>query len=173
MGGDRSQKLLPWRGEYSSPGRSKPPAYGKINTLSETGLGDFLVSRAVAQLHSLPGSLFESGGGSLLASAEALAVLPKPVVLRRSAKAPPAVLLSPTVLLWSAFSPVAVFCPPVVLLRSALSPLAVLKLPVVNAWAAWAPTTVFCVPVRVKFPAFFPKNTLSVPSALMIGVPAI
>ena len=26
MGGDDSQKLLPWRGIYSSPGRSKPPA---------------------------------------------------------------------------------------------------------------------------------------------------
>jgi hypothetical protein len=39
MGGDRSQKLLPWRGAYSSPGRSKPPAYGKINTLSETAVG--------------------------------------------------------------------------------------------------------------------------------------
>jgi hypothetical protein len=26
MGGDDSQKLLPWRGSYSSPGRSEPPA---------------------------------------------------------------------------------------------------------------------------------------------------
>ena len=34
MGGDDSQKLLPWRGAYSPPGRSKPPAHGKINTLS-------------------------------------------------------------------------------------------------------------------------------------------
>ena len=24
MGGDDSQKLIPWRGAYSSPGRSKP-----------------------------------------------------------------------------------------------------------------------------------------------------
>jgi len=30
MGGDDSQKLLPWRGAYSSPGRSKPPAVDKI-----------------------------------------------------------------------------------------------------------------------------------------------
>ena len=26
MGGDDSQKLLPWRGSHSSPGHSKPPA---------------------------------------------------------------------------------------------------------------------------------------------------
>jgi hypothetical protein len=31
MGGDDSQKLLPWRGIHSSPGR-KPPAHDKINT---------------------------------------------------------------------------------------------------------------------------------------------
>ena len=35
MGGDDSQKLLPWRGTYSSPGRSKPPAHSKINTLTQ------------------------------------------------------------------------------------------------------------------------------------------
>jgi len=34
MGGDDSQKLLPWRGIYSSPGRSKPPALNNINTLA-------------------------------------------------------------------------------------------------------------------------------------------
>ena len=28
MGGDDSQKLLPWRGSYSSPG-PKPPAHSK------------------------------------------------------------------------------------------------------------------------------------------------
>ena len=35
MGGDDSQKLLLWRGAYSSPGRSKPPArrLGKYSTL--------------------------------------------------------------------------------------------------------------------------------------------
>src|ERR1035437_9236246 len=27
MGGDDSQKLLPWRGTYSSPGRGRPPAH--------------------------------------------------------------------------------------------------------------------------------------------------
>ncbi len=32
MGGDDSQKLLPWRGIISSPGR-KPPAHYEINTL--------------------------------------------------------------------------------------------------------------------------------------------
>ncbi len=35
MGGDRSQKLRPWRGIISSPGRSTPPAHIKINTLTE------------------------------------------------------------------------------------------------------------------------------------------
>jgi hypothetical protein len=35
MGGDDSQKLLPWRGAYSSPGRSKPPAPCRINTLTQ------------------------------------------------------------------------------------------------------------------------------------------
>ena len=35
MGGDDSQKLLPWRGSYSSPGR-KPPAPLRINTLTQT-----------------------------------------------------------------------------------------------------------------------------------------
>ena len=35
MGGDDSQKLLPWRGIYSSPGR-KPPAHYEINTVTET-----------------------------------------------------------------------------------------------------------------------------------------
>ena len=39
MGGDDSQKLLPWRGSYSSPGR-KPPAYSKINTLTDNCGGD-------------------------------------------------------------------------------------------------------------------------------------
>jgi hypothetical protein len=34
MGGDDSQKLLPWRGIYSSPGR-KPPAHYEFNTVSE------------------------------------------------------------------------------------------------------------------------------------------
>ncbi len=32
MGGDDSQKLLPWRGIYSPPGR-KPPAHYEINTV--------------------------------------------------------------------------------------------------------------------------------------------
>lgn len=35
MGGDRSQKLLPWRGLQSSPGRSKPPAHSKITNVTE------------------------------------------------------------------------------------------------------------------------------------------
>ena len=35
MGGDDSQKLLPWRGLHSSPGRSKHPAHYRINTLAK------------------------------------------------------------------------------------------------------------------------------------------
>jgi hypothetical protein len=35
MGGDDSQKLLPWRGTYSSPGRSKPPAHYENITLPQ------------------------------------------------------------------------------------------------------------------------------------------
>jgi hypothetical protein len=38
MGGDDSQKLLPWRGIHSSPGR-KPPAHYRINTVTETTVG--------------------------------------------------------------------------------------------------------------------------------------
>jgi hypothetical protein len=35
MGGDDSQKLLPWRGGYSSPGRGKPPAHCKQHSNSK------------------------------------------------------------------------------------------------------------------------------------------
>ena len=34
MGGDDSQKLLPWRGAYSPPGR-RPPVHCKLNTLTQ------------------------------------------------------------------------------------------------------------------------------------------
>src|ERR1017187_5632694 len=43
MGGDDSQKLLPWREIRSPPGRSKPPAHCRINTVTETAVG---ISRA-------------------------------------------------------------------------------------------------------------------------------
>ncbi len=36
MGGYDSQKLRPWRGSLSSPGRSSPPAYYQINTVTDT-----------------------------------------------------------------------------------------------------------------------------------------
>jgi len=39
MGGHDSQKLLPWRGICSSPGR-KPPAHYEINTVTEKCAGD-------------------------------------------------------------------------------------------------------------------------------------
>ena len=39
MGGDDSQKLLPWRGIHSSPGR-KPPAHYEINNVTDTALGN-------------------------------------------------------------------------------------------------------------------------------------
>jgi hypothetical protein len=48
MGGDDSQKLLPWRGIHSSPGR-KPPAHGEINTVTENCGGDL-----AACLHPWP-----------------------------------------------------------------------------------------------------------------------
>ncbi len=55
MGGDDSQKLLPWRGIHSSPGR-KPPAQ-QINTVTETPRGfspgtTSPASRIVAQLQT-------------------------------------------------------------------------------------------------------------------------
>ena len=50
MGGDDSQKLLPWRGIYSSPGRSKPPVL-EINTL--------------AQRSSVPARLFQRRAAGL------------------------------------------------------------------------------------------------------------
>src|ERR1035438_6607238 len=37
MGGDDSQKLLPWRRFHSSPGR-KPPAHYEINTLTQKAI---------------------------------------------------------------------------------------------------------------------------------------
>src|ERR1700719_3377978 len=42
---DDSQKLLPRRGAYSSPGRSKPPAFSNISTLAQRPSGDAM-SRA-------------------------------------------------------------------------------------------------------------------------------
>ena len=55
MGGSDSQKLRPWRGIYSSPGRSKPPAHSKLNTVPKNcgGISRSAVSpaiRVVAQL---------------------------------------------------------------------------------------------------------------------------
>ncbi len=44
MGGDDSQKLRPWRGTISSPGRSRPPAHNRINTVAQTQL--FLAASA-------------------------------------------------------------------------------------------------------------------------------
>ena len=75
MGGDDSQKLMPWRGTSSSPGRGKPPAHYEINTVTENGGGvcrgpDDQVS---ALSYRLPGSFLESRSGSLLESAEACA----------------------------------------------------------------------------------------------------
>ena len=50
MGGDNSQKLLPWRGIISSPGR-KPPAHQEINTVTETAPTPCTnASRILAQL---------------------------------------------------------------------------------------------------------------------------
>ena len=77
MGGDDSQKLLPWRGIYSSPGR-KPPAHYEINTVTEMALRFARLSAGVWLSYRLPGSFLASTGGSVLARAEALYV-PLPV----------------------------------------------------------------------------------------------
>ena len=50
MGGDDSQKLLPWRGAYSSPGRCKPPALRNINTLAQRPSGDAMSRAATLSL---------------------------------------------------------------------------------------------------------------------------
>ena len=74
MGGDDSQKLRPWRGTYSSPGRSKPPAHSKINCngkLRWGSRGATFPGKAGSWLsYRLHGSFLESRPGSLLASAE-------------------------------------------------------------------------------------------------------
>jgi hypothetical protein len=49
MGGDDSQKLLPWRGIYSSPGR-KPPAQLPKSTISLKLAGWNLQGRSLATL---------------------------------------------------------------------------------------------------------------------------
>ena len=48
MGGDDSQKLLPWRGIHSSPGRSKPPAHCKIKLYRSGDLGRTLLEAQFA-----------------------------------------------------------------------------------------------------------------------------
>jgi hypothetical protein len=69
MGGDDSQKLLPWRGSYSSPGR-KPPAHYEINTVTETAPRFARLPAGVWLSYRLPGSFLASTGGSVLARAE-------------------------------------------------------------------------------------------------------
>lgn len=50
MGADDSQKLMPWRGIRSSPGRCKPPVHCKINTVSQQPPAPVPVRRKL-QLH--------------------------------------------------------------------------------------------------------------------------
>jgi hypothetical protein len=66
MGGDCSQKLRPWRGADSSPGRSKPPAQSKINTLSEN----------LARGFTLLAFLFPDEGGAVLKVASCFSLKP-------------------------------------------------------------------------------------------------
>ena len=79
MGGDDSQKLLPWRGIHSSPGR-KPPAQLRINNVTETAgwnlaRGTPSFCRSGRGLTYRPhGSLLEGRGGSVLARAEGLSL---------------------------------------------------------------------------------------------------
>ena len=70
MGGDDSQKLLPWRGYYSSPG-PKPPARNEINTVTETAPRFARLPAELWLSYRLPGSFLASTGGSVLARAEA------------------------------------------------------------------------------------------------------
>jgi hypothetical protein len=69
MGGDDSQKLLPWRGIYSPPGR-KPPAHCRINMVTEPAVGilaggttTILGQSGRGFSHRPPGSFLESRGG--------------------------------------------------------------------------------------------------------------
>ena len=72
MGGDDSQKLLPWRGIISLPG-PEPPAHYEINTVTDNRcrLLVGLTSRTVLS-YRLPGSFLASRGGSLFQSAEGM-----------------------------------------------------------------------------------------------------
>ena len=87
MGGDDSQKLLPWRGISSSPGRGKPPAHYEINTVTENGAAGLSGpdDRVSAFTYRLPGSFLESRGGSLLESAEGSDALCNRVMTRKAA----------------------------------------------------------------------------------------
>ena len=73
MGGDHSQKLLPRRGRYSSPGR-KPPAHCEFNTVAETTVGICSLpppgQSGQCLCYRPPGSFLESTVGSVLARAE-------------------------------------------------------------------------------------------------------
>jgi hypothetical protein len=65
---------MPRRGIDSSPGR-KPPAYSRINTLTDTagvGTGGRRWSAYLWLSYSLPGSFLQSTGGSLFPRAEVL-----------------------------------------------------------------------------------------------------
>lgn len=73
MGGDDSQKLLPWRGIISSPGRSKPPAHYEINTVTEDYLGPRGRSQAAQLSYRRGGSFLPSDVGLILESAEVFA----------------------------------------------------------------------------------------------------
>jgi hypothetical protein len=74
MGGDDSQKLLPWRGILSSPGR-KPPAPYEINTVTKTAPRFARLPAELWLSYKLPGSFLASTGGSVLARAEGRAHL--------------------------------------------------------------------------------------------------
>jgi len=55
MGGDDSQKLLPWRGGHSSPGRSQPLALPNQHSTSTTPNPRILPARATGH-GILPGT---------------------------------------------------------------------------------------------------------------------
>ena len=75
MGGDDSQKLLPWRGINLLSG-AQTSGSQQINTVTETAGSDRGHSSRTAQVmalsYRLTGSFLESRSGSILASAEAV-----------------------------------------------------------------------------------------------------
>jgi hypothetical protein len=75
MGGDDSQKLLPWRGIYFPSGAQTSGSNYEINNVTETAVGISRGATTTGQSgqclsYHPPGSFLESKGGSVLSRAE-------------------------------------------------------------------------------------------------------